>query len=147
MKNTCRIPYCKNEIIPRKQGIRGPHHNCCSVHFPHFRRVSNPIRDIHRIIAFGQYRSLREIRCKGCKSGLLEHWNKHCKFLYKDNKLTKEEKREIAYKLFQVDHINGRKETDYNSPKNLQILCSNCHDSKSIFCGDQDGYRYKRANI
>jgi hypothetical protein len=145
MKNICRTPYCNNKIVPRKKGARGKHHNCCSKHLPHFKRISNPIRDVHRLVAFGEYRCISEIRCRGCKNSLLDHWNKHCRFLYRDIELTDSEKREIAYKLFQADHINGRKEEHFNSPKNLQLLCSNCHDSKSIFYGDNDGYRYKRG--
>jgi len=145
MKTICRIPYCKNEVIERGKGVRGPHHNCCKRCLPHFKRTNNPIRDVHRIIAFGQYESLGQIKCKGCGDSLLSHWNRHCLFLYRDIELSNNQKRETAYKLFQVDHINGREKKDYNNPENLQILCSNCHDSKSIFFGDKNGYRYKKG--
>lgn len=143
--NLCRIPGCKGKIVPREKGSHGKHHNCCSKHLPHFRRVSIFKRDIHRVIAFGEYKRLEDIRCRGCKVTLLTHWNRHCSHLYRDIELTKKEKLDIVYKLFQVDHINGReKGKDYNSIDNLQILCSNCHDAKSIFSGDNDSHRYKR---
>lgn len=145
MKNKCMVPYCKNEMIPRKEGIRGGrHHNCCKDHLPYQRLIVNFRRDIHRAIAFGKYKDLDQIRCKGCKDSLIDHWNRHCRFLYKDIELTKRNKQEIVFKLFQVDHINGKRDKDYNSPDNLQVLCSNCHDVKSIFSGDKDGHRYKR---
>jgi hypothetical protein len=133
----CIVPYCKREMIPRKEGIRGgQHHKCCRDHLPYQRLITNFKRDIHRAIAFGQHKQLKDIRCRGCRNSLLDHWNKHCRFLYKDIELSPQEKRKIAFHLFQVDHINGRRRRDYNSPKNLQILCSNCHDVKTKFCGD-----------
>jgi hypothetical protein len=144
MKNNCRVPYCRNEIVPRTKGQKGTHHNCCKVHLIYFRRTKNTNRDIHRIIAFGKHKDLDSIRCNGCRDSLIDHWNRHCRFLYKDIELTKKNKQEIVYKLFQVDHINGKRDKDFNSPKNLQILCSNCHDVKSIFSGDKDSWRYKR---
>ena len=100
-------------------------------------------RDIHRVIAFGEYEKMEHIRCEGCRDSLIDHWNRHCRFLYKDIELSKKEKLDIVYKLYQVDHINGReKGKDYNSIDNLQVLCSNCHDAKSIFRGDKNGHRY-----
>jgi hypothetical protein len=144
MQKRCRIPYCNGKIVPRMKGVRGAHHNCCKQCLPHYQRTKNTNRDIHRIIAFGQYKELKDIRCQGCKDSLYDHWNRHCKAFYRKRRLTREEKQDIVYKLFQVDHINGKKDRDYNNPKNLQVLCSNCHDVKSIIYGDKNGYRYKK---
>jgi hypothetical protein len=45
--------------------------------------------------------------------------------------------------VLQVDHING--DSDNNLPKNIRLLCPNCHSQTETFGNGGKGSRYKKT--
>jgi len=143
---TCKSPFCNNQMMPRVLGVNR-HHNFCEKHFWYNRNVSrNYVHDKHRYIAFGDVDG-KLVHCNVCGDSVIKYFNKHCtKFFTKAKlyKLSYDQKLAIGHKLFQVDHINGRfgSSKKYNHPSNLQFICSNCHDAKTIINGESKKTKY-----
>jgi len=46
--------------------------------------------------------------------------------------------------VLQLDHIDG--DSDNNTPKNLRLLCPNCHSQTETFGSKGKGSRYKKSS-
>jgi 5-methylcytosine-specific restriction endonuclease McrA len=147
--NTCRVPDC-NQTIADKKIPQGKHHNLCKLHYEYYSEAGigrQKERDEHRLIAYSI--PMEEIECRVCKITPLSYFQAYCvPFIIKSKlkRMTRKEKLIDCVKLFEVDHIKGRfgSKKDYNTKSNVQILCPNCHKSKTMYNGDLNGWKYRR---